>query len=109
MSVPISTRGGLHPAVSSLHEAPGRRRSPSGPSANRQPGPPDTGSPRPAIGRSGRLAWHALRYGLGSLSSLFHWPPAIPDSAPRRKELATLAAWMTFSLGRQAMLGQGPP
>lgn len=32
-----------------------------------------------------------------------------PNSAPRRKSDATLALWMTFLLGRQAMFGHEPP
>jgi hypothetical protein len=34
---------------------------------------------------------------------------AWPNASLRRKEEATLAAWTTFLLGRQAMFGQGPP
>ena len=36
-------------------------------------------------------------------------PAAIPNSAARRTRDATLAAWITLLLGRQAMFGHDPP
>src|SRR5258706_11193838 len=41
--------------------------------------------------------------------SIFQLSLVIPNSSLRRKYEATLALWMTFLLGRQAMLGHEPP
>src|SRR5436309_12442463 len=40
---------------------------------------------------------------------IFQSPLVIPNSSLRLKYDATMALWMTFLLGRQAMFGQEPP